>query len=433
VARRAQVAGEASRRVCAVLGRWIPDGAAPSRARLAIAVNLCSLALAAALYALIQPPSDWSDTSLLGALALLAVIAYLAEANLKLPPAGFFDAGVVLALLALALAGPFPAFLIWLVPEVMARVVTRRVPLITPGFVATVSSFALATIAGAGVLAVADADSAAATAPALYTAGLVMIAVNFTVARPLCASFYYGFRPRQLIRTEFFDLAPAFLSMFLLGVFVWLLIAPLGVFAFAPLALVIVAPQVALARLARPRLVSALSVPEATALYADAMADVLRVRRPERQVLSTAVRLDAGPRLEEDELREYPLTEIMEAAFVVLHVDERWDGDGSPAGLPGARAPGLSRILAVARTWSELTAAGTAELTHAEALLDLSARSETEFDPEVVAAADQVVRDEQVYVGAATFAPKLHRLALPRPVRRVALPAALARLATDAG
>jgi hypothetical protein len=43
------------------------------------------------------------------------------------------------------------------------------------------------------------------------------------------------------------------------------------------------------------------------------------------------------------------------------------------------------------------------------------------------------VRDEEVYVGAATFAPKLHRLALPRPVRRVALPAALARLAADAG
>jgi HD domain-containing protein len=433
MARRAQVASATKAPSLAVLRRWIPDGATAGRARLAIAVNFSSLALAIGLYALIQPEADWTNATLLIALAALAVLAYLAEANLKLPPAGFFDAGVVLALLALGLAGPGPALLIWLVPEVMARIVTRRVPLITPGFVATVSSFALATLAGAGVLAMADPQSPAATAPALYTAGLVMIAVNFTVARPLCASFYYGFRPRQLIRTEFFDLAPAFLSMFVFGIVVWLLIPPVGVFALAPLALVIVAPQFAIARLARPRLVSALSVHEATALYADAMADVLRVARPERQVLSTAVRLGAGPRLEADELREYALSEIMEAAFVVLHVDERWDGDGSPAGLPGAHAPGLSRILAVARAWSELTAAGTAELTHAEALLDLSARSETEFDPEVVAAAAQVVRDEEVYVGAATFAPKLHRLALPRPVRRVALPAALARLAADAG
>jgi HD domain-containing protein len=433
MARRAQVGGGTGTGERAVHRRWVPAKATPRRTRLAIAVNVSSLVLAGGLYALIQPPANWGNPALLAALAAIAVVAYLAEANLKLPPIGFFDASIVLAMLALAVAGPLPALLVWLVPEVMARVVTRRVALITPGLVATVSSFALATLAGAGVLALAAPVSAASTAPALYTAGLAMAVVNFGVARLLFAPLYHGFRARQLVRSEFLDLAPAFMSMLVFGVVVWLLIEPLGIFALAPLAAVVVVPQIAVARLARPRLVSALSVSEASALYADAMADVLRIRRPERQVLSTAVRLDAGPRLAPDELREYPLPEIMDAAFVVLHVDERWDGEGSPAGRSGAHAAGLSRILAVARAWSELTAAGTAELTHAEALLDLSARSETEFDPEVVAAADQVVRDEQVYVGAASFAPKLHRLALPRPVRRVALPAALARLAADGG
>jgi uncharacterized membrane protein YozB (DUF420 family) len=416
------------RDVIAVVRRWIPEGAAVGRARLAIFINLSSLALAVGLYVLIRPAANWHDVGLLAALAAIAVVAYLAEANLKLPPTGFFDASLVLAMLALALAGPGPALLIWLIPVAMARVVTRRVPLVSPGFVADLSSFALATLAGAGVLAVAEPHSATAAAPALYTAGLTMAVVNFTVGRLLFAPFYYGFRPRQLAHSEFVELAPAFLSMLALGVVVWLLIEPLGVFALAPLALVVVVPQIAVARLARPRLVSTLSVAEATSLYAAATADVLRLQRCDRQVLATAVRLSAGPGFSADELRDRPVSEILEAAFVVLHAGERWDGAGWPAGLSGAHAPSLSRVLAVARAWSELTASGTAELTHAEALLDLAARCGSEFDPAVVAAAGQVVRDEEVYVGAATFAPKLHRLALPHAVRRGALPAALAHL-----
>src|SRR5438046_144381 len=131
------------RDVIAVVRRWIPEGAAARHARLAISINLSSLALAVGLYALIRPPADWHDVGL------------------------------------------------------------------------------------------------------------------------LFAPFYFGFRPRQLARSEFVELAPAFLSMLALGVVVWLLIQPLGVFALAPLALVVVAPQIAIARLARPRLVSTLSVAEA--------------------------------------------------------------------------------------------------------------------------------------------------------------------------
>jgi hypothetical protein len=411
--------------------RWIPDRAAGGRARAAIAINLGSLLLAVVLYAAIQPPASWDDAGLLLALAGIAVIAYLAEANLKLPPIGFFDASIVVALLALGLAGPGPAFLIWLVPEVMARIVTRRVSLLTPGFVATLSSFALATLAGAGVLALASPHSAAAEAPALYSAGLAMGVVNFTVARLLFAPLYYGFRVRRLIRSEFFDLAPAFLSMLLLGVAVWLLIEPLGVLALALLAVVVLLPQLAVARLARPRLVSALSVGEATALYAEATADVLGIARRERRVLRTAARLVVGPAMRSEELLDRSLVEIREAGFVSLHVGEHWDGGGWPGAFEGEEIPRLSRVLRVAIAWSELTAADTVQLSHAEALLDLASRSGDELDPTVVAAAAQVVRDEEVYVGAAAFVPRLHRVALPRAVRRGALPAALAKLSAE--
>src|SRR5436190_266622 len=142
MARRAQ-GRETGRDAFATARRWLPPGATPRRARLAVLLNLSSLALAVGLYALIQPPASWSDAGLLGALAAIAVVAYMAEANLKLPPTGYFDASIVLAMLALGLAGPGPALLVWLVPVAMARVITRRAPLLTPGFVADVSSLAL--------------------------------------------------------------------------------------------------------------------------------------------------------------------------------------------------------------------------------------------------------------------------------------------------
>jgi hypothetical protein len=82
----------------------------------------------------------------------------------------------------------------------------------------------------------------------------------------------------------------------------------------------------------------------------------------------------------------------------------------------------------VARAWSELTAAGTVELSHSEALLDLNLRSGTQFDPQVVAAAERVIAEEQAFVRSPGFEPRLHRLPLPRPMRRTKLPTVLAHL-----
>src|SRR5690242_6163465 len=113
MARRAQVTGGTGAGEVAVPRRWVPKETTPKRTRLAIATNLSSLVLAGGLYALIQPPASWQQGALLGALAAIAVVAYLAEANLKLPPIGFFDASIVLAILALVIAGPGPALLVW--------------------------------------------------------------------------------------------------------------------------------------------------------------------------------------------------------------------------------------------------------------------------------------------------------------------------------
>jgi HD domain-containing protein len=417
------------------LRRWRPKGATRSGARLALVANLGPAAVAVALFVLLSPPGTWNDPVLLGALAAIAAIAFLAEARLKTaaaPLAAYFDASIVLALLALVIMGPLPALLVWLVPDAISRLVIRQDPLCSPGLVATVSSFALAILAGYGVLQLAAPPSMVAAVPALFTTGLVMYAVNFLFARLTFAPLYQGYRPSVLIRTEFLDMLPPFAGMLALGLVTAALIEPLGVFALAPLAMVVVLPQLALAALARERSVARLSRPEAMQLYAAAIADVLALPRRERRTVACAAVVLARATPEELEAGKWRLEDLHDGILAALHVNERWDGTGWPAGLPGSWTPLTSRVLAVARAWSDLTAGGTVELSHSEALLDLTLRAGEELDPEIVSAAERVVAEEQGFVRSPGFQPRLHRVPLPRPVRRAKLPTVLTHL-TKAG
>ena len=427
------------------LRRWRPTGASPARTRFAMAGNLAPAAAAIALFVLLSPPATWDQPVLLGALIAIAAIAFLAEVRLKIAAGAYFDASIVLALLALAIAGPLPALLVWIVPDAISRFVIRQDHLLSPGLVATVSSFALAVLAGYGALQLADAPSMVAATPALFTTGLLMYAVNFLFARLIFAPYYQGYRPSVLIRSEFLEMMPPFAAMLALGVATAVLIGPLGVFALAPLALVVVLPQLALAHLGRDRSVTRLSRPEATTVYAAAIADVLGLPRQERRTVADAAALLARPSPEarQPELcigsrqREllgvrWHLEDPHPAILAAVHVNERWDGTGGPAGLAGAWTPLPSRVLAVAQAWSELTAGDTLELSHSEAMLDLSLRAGEELDPAIVKAADQVVAEEQAFIRAPGFQPRLHRLPLPRVVRRAKLPTVLAYLTRPA-
>jgi hypothetical protein len=82
----------------------------------------------------------------------------------------------------------------------------------------------------------------------------------------------------------------------------------------------------------------------------------------------------------------------------------------------------------VARQWSELTASGTQELSHAEALLGLELAAGSKLDPHIVAAAGEIVNAELPFALEEAFQPVLHRLPLPRVLRRQGLPHALANL-----
>jgi hypothetical protein len=65
-------------------------------------------------------------------------------------------------------------------------------------------------------------------------------------------------------------------------------------------------------------------------------------------------------------------------------------------------------------------------------MLDLSLRAGEELDPAIVEAACQVVAEERAFVRPTELQPRLHRLPLPRTVRRATLPAVLAHLTRPA-
>ena len=409
--------------------RWAPANCSRRRASVAIALNLVPAAVAVAGFVLLAPSSDWSDPVLVAALAAVSAIAYGAEARLKAGNRVFFGATLIVALVTLAVAGPLPALVVWLAPDVIARFVLRSEQWVSPGFVANVTSYALAVLVGAWLLELAGSPTGAAIAPALYAAGIAMSAINFCFARLTFAPFYQGYRPAALIRDEFIDLGPAVLGMLVVGVVAAVGVEAFGVIALAPLAAAIVVPQLALERIAGAASAARLARADAMRLYTAAIADVLGVSRHERRELACAADLVHAT---DDPVNTRGLNwreaDVSRIAFLALHSHERWAGDGLPAGLPAEAIPHGSRILAVADAWAGLTAHGTAEMAQSEAMLALSAQSGLAFDPEVVAAAARVIGDEEGFARDPHFQPKLHRLPVPRSVRRGALPAVLPSL-----
>ncbi len=93
-----------------------------------------------------------------------------------------------------------------------------------------------------------------------------------------------------------------------------------------------------------------------------------------------------------------------DAARVVRHHHERWDGLGYPDRLAGDEIPLEARILAVVDAYEALAwPAGEREPgRHDEALRQIAARSGSQFDPEVVAALVAVTYDKERISGLLT-------------------------------
>jgi hypothetical protein len=381
------------------------------------------LAIVALVPALIwlAPASRWDRPGLLAVLLVLAVIADFHEVPL---PGGLrFDAGLPLALITLACLGPLPAILVDVVPIAVGGL-ARRETILRAGNLGNVSVYGWETVAATCLLAalgVQGLDFGTDALPWLLLAGLVMIVVNFWTGSAIYLPVYLGM-PTSLVPRMFLDPLPTALIMIGLAAFTTLLVPSLGVLALAIFALIAILPQTLLTYAARTRSVSRLDPLTATRRYSNALALHLGLDRRERRHLARVAQIAFERRAETGDPIAYARQTIRDpsrASWEAGHVGEWWNGGGGPAGLRGPVTPVTSRIVAVADTWSALTAKGGPQLSHAEALIELENAAGSRFDPRVVQAAHAVVAEERVTETEPAPEPRLHSLHLPAPLRRV--------------
>jgi hypothetical protein len=389
--------------------------------RRSAALAIHGLALASLVPALIwlAPESHWDRPGLLLVLIALAVIADFNE--VPLPGGARFDAGLPLALITLAVLGPVPALLVDVVPIAVAGVV-RGETILRAGNMANVSAYGWEAVAASSLLAAVGVGGLDADAlPWLFAAGVVMCFVNFSIGPGLFLPLHHGLPVAQLPRM-FADTLPTALVMVGLAGFTILLVGPLDVLALAAFAVIAVLPQSALTYAARTRPVARLDRLTATRRYSHALALHLGLDRTERRHLARVTQLAFERRADAGDPIAYARQTIRDpsrASWEAGHVAEWWNGGGGPAGLRGPVTPVTSRIVAVADTWSALTAKGGPQLSHAEALEELENTAGTRFDPRIVQAAHAVVAAERVPAAEPAPEPRLHTLRLPAGLRRV--------------
>jgi hypothetical protein len=367
----------------------------------------------------LAPASRWDQPGLLAVLLALAVISDFHEVPL---PGGLrFDAGLPLALITLACLGPLPAILVDVVPIAVGGL-ARREPILRAGNLGNVSVYGWETIAATSLLAAAGASTLGTdTLPWLLLAGLVMIVINFWAGSAIYLPVYLG-APTSIVPRMFLQPLPTALIMVGLAAFTTLLVPSLGVLALAIFAVIAVLPQTLLTYAARTRSVSRLDPLTATRRYSQALAMHLGLDRRERRHLARVAQIAFERRAETGDPIAYARQTIRDpsrASWEAGHVGEWWNGGGGPAGLRGPVTPVTSRIVAVADTWSALTAKGGPQLSHAEALIELENAAATRFDPRVVQAAHAVVAEERVTDTEPAPEPRLHTLQLPAGLRRV--------------
>jgi hypothetical protein len=392
----------------------------PSRRRAVPATQGLIVAALIPAFIWLAPQSHWDHPVLFVALLSLAVIADFNE--IPLPGGVRFDAGLPLALIALAILGPVPGLLVSLMPIAVGALLGRD-RILRPGNFSNITAYTGEAFVASMVLGYAHVHSLPWTQalPWLLLTGVVMCVANFGFGPSIFLPFYLG-HPRSTVARAFFDMLPTALIMVGLAAITAVLVHPLGVGALALFALIAVLPQTALTLAARTRPVAALDPLTATRRYSHALALHLGLDRAERRHLARVTDLAFERRADAGDPIAYArqtLRDPSRASWEAGHVGEWWNGGGGPAGLRGPITPITSRIVAVADTWSQLTARGGPELSHADALVELENAAGTRFDPRVVRAAYAVVAEERVSATEPAPEPRLHLLRLPAPVRRV--------------
>lgn len=401
----------------AIGGRRLRAGSWRRAARLLPHAALVAALVPAFLW--LAPASRWDEPLLIATLGVLAVLAD--RADVPLPHATRLDATIALSLIAVVLLGPLPALLVAFTPSLFSAAVGRQ-PLLRAGTLANLAAYGWEMVVVSVLLAHAvqgPPDSLAAL-PWLLVAGPLQMLINFSLSPALYGIMWLGDPVRGLTR-RLADLNPVvMLVMTTLGALTAALAGEFGLLALTVFAFTAVLPQTALTYAAHTRPIAALDRLTATQRYAHAIALQLGLSRAQRRHLRAVILLAATRAQDAADPVAYAVATLRDpsrASCEAGHVSEWWNGAGGPAGLRGPVTPLAARITAVADTWSALTARGTPELSHRDALDALDTAAGSRLDPCVVAAAHAVVAQERVSETEPAPEPRLHRFRLPARLR----------------
>lgn len=365
----------------------------------------------------LAPRSSWDAPVALLALAVMAVV--VDRHDVPLPSGIRFDGLIAVSLITVALAGPIPALAVALTPMIVNGV-SGHERLLRAGNLANLAAYGWYTLAGSVLLQLAVDDPASPSAVGwLVVAGVVMQLVNWAIGPAIYGPLWLG-HPFRVFVDLLVDTIGAGMVMIALAAGCVLLVGPIGVLALIVFAAIAVLPGSFLTYAARSRPVARLDHAVATKQYALALAMHLKRSRRDRRHLARVIAASQSQSATGDPIDYIRATAV---ALRPVTVDaqlstEWWNGNGTPIGLRGDAIPIAARILAVAETWSSLTARGSAQLGHHDVLERLKADAGKRFDPAIVRAAAAVVAQERVTSSAPAPAPDMHRLRVPAPLRR---------------
>lgn len=365
----------------------------------------------------LAPRSSWDAPVALLALAVMAVV--VDRHDVPLPSGIRFDGLIAVSLITVALAGPIPALAVALTPMIVNGV-SGHERLLRAGNLANLAAYGWYTLAGSALLQLAVDDPASPSAVGwLVVAGVVMQLVNWAIGPAIYGPLWLG-HPFRVFVDLLVDTIGAGMVMIALAAGCVLLVGPIGVLALIAFAAIAVLPGSFLTYAARSRPVARLDHAAATKQYAFALALHLKRSRRDRRHLARVIAVSQSQSATGDPI-DYIRATALDLRPVTVDAQlstEWWNGDGTPIGLRGDAIPIAARILAVAETWSSLTARGSAELGHHDVLERLEADAGKRFDPAIVRAAAAVVAQERVTSSAPAPAPDMHRLRVPAPLRR---------------
>jgi hypothetical protein len=368
------------------------------------------------MFALTPGDADWSHPVLLCALGALAIVSYLSAVRFH---SGLrWDADTAVALIALVWTGPLPAFVVWIIPELVDILVLRRRRLLRPSTLTKVAAMGWPLLGAWEVLRLGGVhDVSVAALPAVWLSGVVLNLGNHALAMRYQARSQQA--PPNRLLASLRSAAVGDQILIALGALTATLMAPFGFAALITFSGIVLIPRGTIALLTRARSVTRLSQSDATAMYSQALGSTLGMKRDDRRTLLAVLAISEQheARLRHTEPQPWSPTkvllsrfsEIMSAAWMM---SECWDGSG-PAHVRGTDIPHAARVASVARAWSALTAAGGPELSHEEALARLRAQSGTRLDPAIVETMAEVIELERCLTAQPACQLRVHRLPVP--------------------